>query len=149
MFEGLDKEHLHQAVDDYFGEKYHCAEAIVAVCFDALDTNGSDAIAHATPFGGGFGKSFSEACGVLSGANIVIGHLYGRRAPGEKWDTPAEMAALFREEFIYRHGSTHCGVLRDRFGEEEQMNECKKLVKEGVESLVKILNDYAAEQVDG
>lgn len=42
---------------------------------------------------GGFGKTYEETCGALSGALIVIGHLHGRRELGDNWDLPAELGA--------------------------------------------------------
>lgn len=126
---------------DYFGNGYHCAEAVVAAFLETIGENDPTAIAHATAFGGGFGKSFAEACGVLSGCLIAIGHVHGRRERGEEWDVPAELAAELRQQFLVSYGTTNCAVLRERFGEKEQMTECRKLVREGTVRLLEIHQD--------
>ncbi len=141
MIKDVNAELVAEQAAVYFGEDYHCAEAVVAALFEAMGEDASDAIAHATAFGGGCGKTFTEVCGVLSGSMIVIGHLYGRRQRGQNWDTPAELGATTRQHFIDRHGSSNCNVLRDRFGKEQQMAECRKLVQATTISLVNLLQN--------
>lgn len=141
MIKDLNAQQVAEQATTYFGEDYHCAEAVVAALFEAMGEDASDAIAHATAFGGGFGRTFTEACGVLSGSMIVIGHLYGRRQKGESWDTPAALGETVRQLFVDRHGSSNCGVLRDRFGEEQQMPECRKLVQETTIALINLLQN--------
>ncbi len=58
----------------YFGNGFHCAEAIVTAVIEAIGEDPSEDRAHATAFGGGFGRTYQEACGALSAAFIVIGH---------------------------------------------------------------------------
>jgi C_GCAxxG_C_C family probable redox protein len=122
----------------YFGEGYHCAEAVVAAFLETMGESAPETIAHATAFGGGFGKTFAEACGVLSGGMIAIGHMCGRRQRGENWDKPAELGAELRRQFIECNGTSNCAILRERFGQEEQMTECRKLVREGTIALIKV-----------
>lgn len=141
MIKEMNAEQVAEQAATYFGEDYHCAEAVVAALFEAMGEDASDAIAHATAFGGGFGKTFTEACGVLSGSMIVIGHICGRRQKGENWDSPAALGATTRQHFIDRHGSSNCTVLRDRFGKEQQMAECRKLVRETTIALVNLLQN--------
>lgn len=126
---------------EYFGEHYHCAEAVVAACLEAFgETNTQPAIGHATAFGGGFGKSFAHTCGVLSGCMIAIGHFHGRKQGGESWELPAGLGETMVRDFQEKHATCNCGVLRERFGEEKQMEECRKLVKEQTEKLVELLS---------
>ena len=125
---------------NYFNNGYHCAEAVAAAVLEGLGKDPSLAVAHATAFGGGFGKTFDEACGALSGCLIVIGHLHGRRNPGENWDTPAAMARIIRQQFLEQFNTTHCATLRERFGEENQMSECSRLVKITTANLVELLS---------
>lgn len=131
----MDAEEAGKRAASYFGEGYHCAEAVVSAFFESLGDDPAEAVAHATPFGGGFGKTFGETCGVLSGCMIAIGHVCGRRARGESWDRPAEFGAALRQWFLDRYGTTNCGVLRERFGE-EQMAQCRLLVREGTVALL-------------
>jgi C_GCAxxG_C_C family probable redox protein len=129
----------------YFGNGFHCAEAVAIAALNALDQNHVEAAAHATAFGGGFGRSFQEACGALSGALIVIGHLYGRREKGADWDLPAKLAAEIRQRFGDEFGTTHCATLRDRFGTEQQMTECRKLTQNVTSTLLALLSEDASQ----
>lgn len=128
----------HKAAD-YFGNGFHCAEAVAAAVLEAVGEDPSEAAAHATAFGGGFGRTFEEACGALSGAFIAIGHLYGRRQPGGGWDLPAKLGAEIRQRFSDDFETTHCATLRQRFGQELQMAECRQLVKKVTATLLAML----------
>jgi C_GCAxxG_C_C family probable redox protein len=122
-----------------FGHGFHCAEAVVWAVLEAMKEDSTQATTHATAFGGGFGRSFEEACGALSGGLIAIGHLYGRSAPKGEWDLPAKLGTKLRNRFIEEFGTTHCMTLRRRFGQERQMQECRKLVHEVVVRLLELL----------
>ena len=127
----------------YFGPDYHCAEAVTKAVLETLGHDAgvvTEAVAHATAFGGGFGKSFCEACGALSGGLLAIGHVHGRREPGADWDLPAEMGAELRQSFVGDFGTTHCATLRERFGK-DQMDECRKIVAKTADALVNLLGE--------
>ena len=47
------KESISHTSKHYFENGYHCAEAIVAAVLEGMGFDASEAIAHATPFGGG------------------------------------------------------------------------------------------------
>ncbi|MBU0969357.1 MAG: C-GCAxxG-C-C family protein [Proteobacteria bacterium] len=126
----------------YFGNGFHCAEAVVAAVLEEMGKDASEAIAHATAFGGGFGKTCGEACGALSGALIVIGHLHGRRESGKDWNLAAGMGAGIRQLFIHRFETTHCLSLREKFGQEGQMDQCRDLVGWVTRDLVSLLEKY-------
>ncbi len=141
MKDELNQQQAGERAASYFGEGYHCAEAVIAAFLETIGENAPDTIAHATAFGGGMGKTFAEACGVLSGSMIAIGHMCGRRERGQDWEIPAELGAELRREFVNRHGTTSCAALRERFGDEQQMTECRKIVREGTIVLLKICQD--------
>lgn len=122
-----------------FGNGFHCAEAVAWAVLKAMKEDPAQAAAHATAFGGGFGRSFEEACGALSGGLIAIGHLYGRNTPKGEWDLPAKLGTKLRNRFIEEFGTTHCMTLRQRFGKERQMQECRKLVHGVVVRLLELL----------
>ena len=124
---------------EYFENGFHCAEAVTAAVLEAMGENASEASAHATAFGGGFGGTHEEACGALSGGLIAIGHLYGRREPGDVWDLPRELGKELRQRFINSFETTHCATLCEHFGEESQMDECRKLVRVVVKVLLEVL----------
>jgi len=124
----------------YFTNGFHCAEAVATAVLEVMGHNPSEAAAHATAFGGGFGRTFQEACGALSGGLIAIGHLHGRRAPVGEWDLPARLGEEIRRRFLENYGTTHCLTLRERFGKEHQTDECQKLVKVVAASLTCLLH---------
>lgn len=101
----------------------------------------TEAAAHGTAFGGGVGRTFGELCGALSGGLIAIGHLHGRRQCGGDWDFPAALGAELRQRFFDQFGTSRCAVLRERFGPERQMDECRKIVRGTVEMLLTQLTD--------
>lgn len=145
--------HIAERAGEYFSNGFHCTESVVAAATEVLahidHEQRETAITCATCFGGGFGKSFAETCGVISGGLIVIGLLYGRSKHDQSWDTPAALADQFRNTFLQKHDTTHCGTLRERFGEEKQMLECQNLVREGVTELLHLLHKYQENDVLG
>ncbi|MDJ0622719.1 MAG: C-GCAxxG-C-C family protein [Desulfocapsaceae bacterium] len=134
------KETAGKLAAEYFGNGYHCAEAVAAAVLETMNEDSHSAVAHACAFGGGFGESFKEACGVLSGSLIVIGHLHGRSKRGESWQDAAKLGAEVTKRFVALHGTSNCGELRGRFGEEFQMDRCRDMVVQGVSSLVETLD---------
>ena len=123
----------------FFGNGYHCAEAVAAAALAAVGEASSEAAAHATAFGGGFGRTHQETCGALSGALIAIGHLHGRRQPGGEWDYPAELGAAIRQRFVDEFGTAHCQTLRNRFGEARQMAGCRRMTRWATAALLDLL----------
>lgn len=124
----------------YLQNGFHCAEAVALAVLEGLDVDPDQAVAHATPFGGGMGRTFCETCGALTGGLIAIGHLHGRTEQGESWDTPAAMGQALRDSFVKSYGETGCGILRDRFGE-EQSEQCARLVEVVARATERILSD--------
>ncbi len=138
-----DSDRISIQAGEYFGNGFHCAESVVKSVIDGMGHDGSLAAAHATAFGGGFGKSHEEACGALSGALIVIGHFFGRTRPHPDWDRPADLGADIRNRFIEQWGTTHCRTLCDRFGEEHQMDCCRDIVRGVAKDLTLLLDGQA------
>ncbi len=93
------------------------------------------------PFGGGVGGCRDELCGVLSGATIVLGALWGRVASSEDDKWLYEAVCAYRERFIAAFGGSACRPLREPF---EQRNErCVPIVTEGVRLLVELIEETA------
>ncbi|MBI9091640.1 MAG: C_GCAxxG_C_C family protein [Desulfobacterium sp.] len=141
MIAAEEKKSIGARAGDYFGNGCHCAEAVTKAVLEEMGEDPSQALACATAFGGGFGKSFEEACGALSGALIAIGQLHGRQKYGGEWEIAADLGAQIRQQFVNDFGTTHCASLRDRFGEEHQMDECRKVVERVTTSLLEILTE--------
>ncbi len=137
----MGKRRASESAADYFGNGYHCAEAVAAAALAALGEDPSEAVAHATAFGGGFGQSHKEACGALSGALITIGHFFGRRKAGADWDLSARLAREIRQRFIDDFGTTHCASIRKGFGKAQQMAECRKLTGSVTAKLLALLSE--------
>lgn len=125
---------------NHFKNGFNCAEAVAAAVLEGIGEDATGALAHATAFGGGFGRTFEEACGALSGGIIAIGQLFGRHSPEENWDIPAELAARMRESFLEQYKTSHCATLRERFGEEKQAIECYNIVKVVAAELAELLS---------
>lgn len=124
----------------YFQNGYHCAEAVASAVLEDRDIDPRQAVAHATPFGGGMGRTFCETCGAISGGLIAIGHVHGRREIGENWDKPAAMGEALRNAFVKEYDVTDCGVLRERFGEEQSI-QCTRIVEVMAAATVDVLAD--------
>jgi len=128
---------------EYFGNGYHCAEAVASAVLEKLGLDPTLARMHATPFGGGMGRSFCETCGALSGGLIAIGHVHGRKARGDDWTGAALMGSELRDAMIEAYGATGCGALLDRFGQDGDA-ECARLVGRMAEAAAAILDRASA-----
>lgn len=136
--DSLVKDHWAAEAGALFDNGFHCAEAVAWAVLSGLGLDPAEAAAHATAFGGGLGRSFDELCGALAGGVVAVGHVHGRREPTGGWDMAADMAAELRRGFVDAHGTTHCGALRQRFGE-DQISECRALVRWTTAALLDLL----------
>ncbi len=139
MTRTLEFEKVANSAGEYFGSGYHCAEAVAKAILESQGQDSSLAIPYATAFGGGVGQTFSQLCGVISGGLIVIGHFHGRREQGASWEDASQLGNQLVKRFVALHGTCHCGALRERFGEVEQMDRCRDLVRSGTVGLLTIL----------
>lgn len=130
---------------EYFSGGFHCAEAVTRATLEYLDKAPDELVACATAFGGGFGRTFQEACGALSGAMLVIGHLYGRSEAGGSWDYPASLAEMLRSEFVDKFGTCRCIDLREKFGPEAQEEECCRIVRWTCSELLELIDSPKTE----
>jgi len=146
MIKELEAKRAEQLAAEYFGNGYHCAEAVAAAVLETMGEESSSAIAYCSAFGGGLGESFTETCGVVSGSLIVIGHFYARKGRGESWQDAAQLGGDVVRQFAALYGTCNCGELRERFGEENQMNLCRKLVRQGAETLIASLSEKWKEE---
>jgi len=86
-------------------------------------------------------KQYSQA---LSNRLHVTAILSMDPVYGNLHETVQQRRAPFSKsikQFVDSHGTSNCGVLRERFGEEQQMTECRKLVREGTVALLKSYRD--------
>jgi C_GCAxxG_C_C family probable redox protein len=127
---------------ELFAVKYHCSEAIVISVGSAyMDSMPEILIRTSCAFGGGVGGCREELCGLLSGANIVLGALWGRttNAEDDKW--LYEVICDYRNRFITAFGETPCLPLRDRY--KEQHGGCGPLVEDSTRMLIDLIEETA------
>lgn len=137
------KSRVSQMAFEYHKSGFHCAEAM-AKAFMEVYGNGSDpAIPKvASAFGGGVGRTKQELCGALAGGFIALGYLHGRSETTDNWDELADMTSRLRQKFESEHGTTHCTVLLESFGPQENMMRCKQLTGEVAAMLAEILEAH-------
>ena len=108
-----------------FQEGYNCAQSVVHAFSDRLKAAGDHLFQAATGLGGGMGRN-QTVCGAVSGAALVLGMLYGRKADDGKeaqektYRKVRQLMQLFAERF----GSVDCMQLLDG---------CELLTTEGQE----------------
>lgn len=118
---------------------YNCAQAVFAAYVDVLGISMADAMKTAYGFGGGVGMT-REICGTLTGAAMVLGHVYGKEdADVElKKFVNSKVAALCKE-FEEIHGSVVCGELLGLRKTDKVVNKmsCHDMIQEVVRLLEK------------
>lgn len=100
-----------QKAEQYFSDKFHCSQAVLAAFADELDITEEQALKLGACFGTGMRKG--EVCGACTGALMVLGLKYGHCIKG---DTESKQRAdlvndRFLEEFAKRNGSYICNDL--------------------------------------
>ncbi len=125
-----------------FAAKYHCSEAIViAVGNYYLHPVPEVLIRASCPFGGGVGGCREELCGLLSGATLVLGALWGRTTSEEDDKWLYDVVCTYRDRFIAAYGETPCRPLRDRYSQEDER--CLWLVQDATRMLVELIEETA------
>jgi C_GCAxxG_C_C family probable redox protein len=143
---GTKRAEIEQMAFDYFQSGFNCAEAISKAILEAYSNEiHTDIPRMATGFGGGIGGSKAETCGTLNGGIIAIGCLFGRNRPGDDKKTAYEVSAEFRQKFIDTLGSSICPIILEKFGEQENLIECKKMTGRAAGILYTILGDIIPE----
>ena len=100
-----------QKAEQYFGDKFHCSQAVLAAFADELGITEEQALKLGACFGSGMRKG--EVCGACTGALMVLGLKYGHCVKG---DTVSKQRSdhvndRFLEEFARRNGSYICNDL--------------------------------------
>lgn len=122
------EEKISENAHGYFMSGLNCAESVLRATLEQIETVDPRALQMATPFGGGIGGTKQELCGALAGGLMALGYLSGRLDP-ETDAGPAEAAAAaLRDRFLLNATGTQCQALVDRFGPENQTEQCALLV---------------------
>jgi C_GCAxxG_C_C family probable redox protein len=134
-----------------FAEGFSCSQAVASAFASDYGLTDEQALKVASGFGGGMGRT-GGTCGVISGAVIVLGLVYGATSPKDA-EAKAKTYALVQEfvaEFSRRHGATDCPELlgcdlSTAEGRERARNEgltrkvCPAYVRSAAEILEKML----------
>ena len=125
----MSTSHVEKRAYELFQGGLHCAEAACTAILESEEgwNQQPEAAKAASACGAGVGRSKAEICGALSGSLIALGILRGRSGPSEPWDDVAALAHAFRENFQLHNDCTRCGELLERFGPQENMEQCKRM----------------------
>lgn len=95
-----------------FAEGFNCAQSIAAIYGPPYGVPRETCLQLATPFGGGMGRT-GQACGVVSGAVLVIGLATGTRDATDAHGKQRcyQITRAFIERFIAAHGAVTCPAL--------------------------------------
>lgn len=128
-----------------FKDGYNCAQSVLFSFADILEISEDYAVRIATGFGAGMGRK-QEVCGAVSGAILVLNHLYGRgdNENKEKQNDTYAIVRNFMNRFVEKNGTTYCKTL---------LNGCDLLTENGVEkfkseNLVEQCYGYVADAVE-
>ena len=127
---------------DYFLSGYSCSESLVKWAIDEKLVP-EELLAVATPFSGGMGVGC--LCGAISGAQIIIGYIFGKNNKGGNEELARTKAKVLMQRFIEKHNATCCRVLTrglEMTSPERKahcvnmVSDCEKFVEELVRSEV-------------
>ena len=131
---------------DYFNSGYSCAESVVmymiekGVCEDYL-------LPLATSFSGGM--TVGCACGAVTGAQIVIGYLFGKN---NKFDNPQiarKLTNQFLDKFKAEFKVTCCKVLSKDYQDNPALRKehCSKMVEFSSNLLDEIVKESVLDEI--
>ncbi len=127
-------------------QNYHCSESLVIVVGEYLLGEVDPTLRKlSTAFGGGYGRTREEACGVLSGGVLLIGALYGRLSNQEDDSTCLRLAASYRERFVQKFGVSKCRDLQGK-GHGSPQNPCSIIIRDASRLLLDILAEHEETQ---
>ncbi len=145
------KEKMQELALEYFSSGLNCAESVLKSYFDSSEeTSGSELVAFASGFGGGFDPTKCNTCGALVGACLAVASQKGRKNPLEKptyeerrAQLDNEINPIFRKmskKFRNEFNSTICGVMCDEFPNvTERRKNCQNAVLFATELVYKNL----------
>jgi len=134
---------LSQKATELFNQGYSCSESIVRAAFELGFIDNKIDIASLTritsAFSGGMGDS-GCLCGAVAGAQIVIGHIFGRDDISTPSNGIKSIAKQFVEKFIEKRKATCCRVLNAA----KSRANCAGIVAESAEILENLVKENLA-----
>ena len=115
---------------DYFKNGYSCSESVVKACID-FGLSDEIILPCATTFSAGM--SSGCVCGAISGAQLVLGYLYGRNNKFNNQISAREKAAELVSEFKKRNKVTCCRILCSGLEGSQKKEHCCKMVYDSCE----------------
>ncbi|UCG63016.1 MAG: C_GCAxxG_C_C family protein [Candidatus Zixiibacteriota bacterium] len=138
----MSRKETEKKASDYFDSGFNCAESVLKATMESRVDNVSPELPKiASALGGGVGGSHEELCGALSGGVLAIGLLYGRTEPEVDVQFAKDLATEFRARFLKEFGTTKCGVLLERFGEQDNDDKCAELTGAAAALLSDLLDE--------
>ena len=119
---------------NYFAQKCHCSQAVLASFADALGITEETALKFGSCFGGGMRKG--EVCGACTGALMALGMKFGMSEVGdlENQQIADGYARRFLDEFAKQNGSYLCrNLLKRNLASDEERQKARE---EGLFALV-------------
>jgi C_GCAxxG_C_C family probable redox protein len=141
----MENKTIRKKVYGHFESGFHCSEAVAKTVLGAFSTQPhAGVIKSASGFGGGVAGSTEELCGAFTGGVIALSFLLGRETPGEDMQRCGDVIKTFKERFLEKFGSVHCGTILEGFGEEGAMG-CVTLTAETAVIITGLLHDMEME----
>jgi C_GCAxxG_C_C family probable redox protein len=124
---------VEKALDYARNEGLNCSQAIIAAFGEPLGIDFHAAKMLGRPWGGGMGH-LAETCGYLTGAVLVLAHVYEQQDEGMARKKSFEAVRRLFEQFHARRGTAHC---KELLGADMSTPEGLKRIQE--EQLVKTI----------
>lgn len=125
-----------------YQDGYSCSESVLRAAIESgvVETDNIEELTKvATVFSGGL--SSGCLCGAISGAQIILGLLYGRSDNVESSANARKMAKEFIEEFKKKHHTTCCRALTAKydFNSNDRKKHCAMLVEDSATILLDLI----------
>lgn len=140
----MSRKKVEKQAFEYFKSGYSCSESVFKAITEKYAKNVDSTLSRLTTgLRGGMGSSHEEACGALTGGIVALGYLYGRTNPDDEAKILKEMVIEYMKRFKKEFGTTNCGILLDRFGEQgDDHSKCQELTAKAAGILADIIEEY-------
>lgn len=142
MNKNVDLEKVRNDAIHIFNNGYACSESVIYAIRENVDPTITDEeIAMSSGFP--WGLNAGSLCGALAGGTMSLGHVFGRRKPGEDQETIFDTTKELHDYFKETNGDTCCGELikgMDRDSPERKAY-CTKMVADTAAKVATLIMD--------